>query len=109
MEKFFGADGGQTSGILDGLKFVAEKFGWDLSLADSEFASSGFNETVKIGGRVLGALGVIMGGLDNSSGIENKDPFRLAGRWARFRIIPAHRNSFPAPTYASPATKFWRS
>ncbi len=78
LEKFFGGDGASASGTVNALKFVADKFGWNLSLADLETYMPKLNTAVKIGGRVLGGIGAVFGALDIWSGIENKDPFRIA-------------------------------
>ncbi len=78
MEKFFGGDGAATSGIVNALKFVADKFGWNLGLADFEKYMPKLDKAIKVGGRVLGVAGALLGALDIWSGIENKDPFRVA-------------------------------
>lgn len=78
MEKFFGGDGATTSGIVNALKFAADKFGWNLSLADLETYMPKLDKAIKVGGKVLGVAGALLGALDIWSGIENKDPFRVA-------------------------------
>lgn len=78
LEKYFGGDGSGASGLANALKLVADKFGWNLSLADLETHMPKLDKAVKIGGRVLGVLGAAFGALDIWSGIENKDPFRIA-------------------------------
>lgn len=78
LEKFFGGDGSSASGLANALKFVADKFGWNLSLADLETYMPKLDKAVKVGGKVLGGIGAVLGVLDIWSGIENKDPFRVA-------------------------------
>lgn len=78
MDKFFGADGAATAGMVNALKFAADKFGWNLSLADLKTQMPKLFTAMKWAGRALGVVGVFLGGLDIWSGIENKDPFRVA-------------------------------
>lgn len=78
-EKFFGGDGAGGSTFTNAMKWVADKFMWNLSLADdlAKYMPT-FNKILGVGGKALAGLGIVLGGLDIWSGIENKDPFRIA-------------------------------
>lgn len=80
FEKIFGGDGGQASAITNALKFVADKFGWNIELGMKSFEEfmPKFASGMKIAGKVLGVIGGALGVLDILSGIENKDGFRIA-------------------------------
>lgn len=78
LEKFLGGDGSNTSTMANAFKFVADKFGWNLSLADLETYMPKLDKAVKFGSRVLAGVGLVFGVLDIWSGLENQDPFRIA-------------------------------
>ena len=71
-------DGSGASGTANALKFVADKFSWNLDLADVEAGVSKFFDGMKIAGKGLAVLGGLLGVLDIASGVENRDPFRVA-------------------------------
>lgn len=73
-----GGDGSGSSALANGLKFVADKFNWNIDLAQVEAGTSKFFDAMKSVGKVLVGLGTVLGGLDIASGIENRDPFRVA-------------------------------
>lgn len=78
LEKLGVTDGGQASDVAQALLWAADKFGWNLELAKVEAGVSKFFDFMKGGSKVLGVLGGAIGVLDILSGIENKDPFRIA-------------------------------
>lgn len=78
LEKAGAEDGEGPSKIVSALQLVADKFGWDLDLAQVEKGTSKFFDAMKGVGKGLIVLGAVFGGLDIASGIENKDPFRVA-------------------------------
>ncbi|WP_461187310.1 hypothetical protein [Arthrobacter sp. Z4-13] len=78
LEKFGVGDGDAASGIATALLFVADKFNWNLELAQVQAGVSKFFDFMKGAGKVLGVLGGAIGVLDVLSGIEGKDPFRIA-------------------------------
>ncbi len=81
FEKLGGEDGSQFQGVTNALKFVADKFTFDIGLANpKDFAAvmPEFASTMKGVGRGLAGLGIVLGGLDIASGIANEDPFRVA-------------------------------
>lgn len=71
-------DGSGSSGIANALKFVADKFSWNVDLADVQAGVSKFFDGMKIAGKGLAVLGGLLGVLDVASGVENRDPFRVA-------------------------------
>lgn len=71
-------DGNDAADITSALQFVADKFSWNLDLADVPAGTSRFFDGMKRVGRGLSVLGGFMGALDIASGIQNKDPFRVA-------------------------------
>lgn len=73
-----GGDGSGSSTLTNGLKFVADKFNWNIDLAQVESGTSKFFDFMKGANRVLGVLGGAIGALDIASGIAGKDPFRIA-------------------------------
>lgn len=78
LEKFGADDGSGASGLVNALKFVADKFSWNLDLAKVEAGVSKFFDGMKVAGKGLAVLGGFLGVLDIASGIENRDPFRVA-------------------------------
>ncbi len=78
LEKFGADDGSGASGLANALKFVADKFSWNLDLAKVEAGVSKFFDGMKVVGKGLAVLGGFLGVLDIASGIENRDPFRVA-------------------------------
>ncbi|PNI10257.1 hypothetical protein CXX84_01940 [Arthrobacter sp. AFG7.2] len=78
LEKFGTDDGNGASSIANAIKFVADKFSWNLDLADVQAGTSRFFDGMKIAGKGLAVLGGFLGVLDVASGIENRDPFRVA-------------------------------
>jgi uncharacterized protein YukE len=72
------ADGEGPSKIVSALQLVADKFGWDLDLAQVEKGTSKFFDVMRGVSKGLVVLGAVSGGLDIASGIVNKDPFRVA-------------------------------
>ncbi|UZX04058.1 WXG100 family type VII secretion target [Arthrobacter sp. CDRTa11] len=78
LEKLGLSDGGKASDITAALMFVADKFNWNLELAQVQSGVSKFFDFMKGAGKVLGVLGGAIGVLDVISGIEGKDPFRIA-------------------------------
>lgn len=78
LEKAGVTDGSGASSIANALKFVADKFSWNLELAQVEAGVSKFFGFMDHAGKVLGVLGGAIGVLDVLSGIDNKDPFRMA-------------------------------
>lgn len=78
LEKAGAEDGNQASDIASALQFVADKFNWNLELAQVEKGVSRFFDFMKGAGKALGVLGGAIGALDVLSGIEGKDPFRIA-------------------------------
>jgi hypothetical protein len=77
LEKWL-ADGSKTSDIVSALQLVADKFNWNLELAQVEKGVSRFFDGMKYVGKGLTALGIGFGILDVLSGYENRDPFRVA-------------------------------
>lgn len=73
-----GRDGSGSSALANGLKFVADKFNWNIDLAQVEAGTSKFFDFMKGANRLLGVLGGAIGVLDVVSGIDGKDPFRIA-------------------------------
>jgi hypothetical protein len=71
-------DGSGASDITSALQFVADKFSWNLDLADVAAGTSKFFDAMKVVGKGLAVLGGALGVLDIASGIENRDPFRVA-------------------------------
>jgi hypothetical protein len=71
-------DGSGASDITSALQFVADKFSWNLDLADVAAGTSKFFDAMKVVGKGLAVLGAAFGVLDIASGIENRDPFRVA-------------------------------
>lgn len=78
LEKFGADDGSRTSDIAGALVLVADKFNWNLDLANVQAGVSKFFDAMKIAGKGLTVLGGVLGVLDIASGIENRDPFRVA-------------------------------
>jgi uncharacterized protein YukE len=78
LEKLGVGDGNAASGIAAALLFVADKFNWNLELAQVQAGVSKFFDFMKGAGKVLGVLGGAIGVLDVLSGIDGKDPFRIA-------------------------------
>ena len=78
LEKLGADDGNGPAAIASGLQFVADKFSWNLDLAKVEAGTSKFFDAMKGVGKGLVGLGIVLGGLDIASGIENRDPFRVA-------------------------------
>ncbi len=78
LEKLGVDDGSGASGIANALKFVADKFSWNLDLADVQAGVSKFFDGMKIAGKGLAVLGGLLGVLDIASGVEGRDPFRVA-------------------------------
>lgn len=78
LGKFGVDDADKPAGIASALQFVADKFNWNLDLAEVEAGTSKFFDAMKGVGKGLVGLGVVLGGLDIASGIENRDPFRVA-------------------------------
>jgi hypothetical protein len=78
LEKLGVDDGSAASGIATALVFVADKFNWNLELAQVQPGVSRFFDVMKGAGKVLGVLGGAIGVLDVLSGIDGKDPFRIA-------------------------------
>jgi uncharacterized protein YukE len=78
LEKMGVGDGSAASGIASALMFVADKFNWNLELAQVQAGVSKFFDFMKGAGKVLGVLGGAIGVLDVLSGIDGKDPFRIA-------------------------------
>lgn len=72
------ADGKGPSQIVSALQLVADKFGWNLDLAQVEKGTSKFFDAMRGVSKGLVVLGALSGGLDIASGIVNKDPFRVA-------------------------------
>ncbi|WP_087874404.1 WXG100 family type VII secretion target [Arthrobacter globiformis] len=77
LEKWL-ADGSKTSDIVSALQLVADKFNWNLELAQVEKGVSRFFDGMKYVGKGLTAMGIGFGILDVLSGYENRDPFRFA-------------------------------
>ncbi|AOT02020.1 hypothetical protein [Arthrobacter sp. U41] len=73
-----GGDGSGSSTLANGLKFVADKFNWNIDLAQVEAGTSKFFDFMKGANRLLGVLGGAIGAFDVASGIAGKDPFRIA-------------------------------
>ena len=78
LEKIGVDDGSAASGIAAAMVFVADKFNWNLELAQVQPGVSKFFDFMKGTGKVLGVLGGATGVLDVLSGIDGKDPFRIA-------------------------------
>ena len=79
LEKRGVSDGSAAAGITTALMFVADKFNWTLELGQVQSGVSKFFDFMKgTGSRLLGVLGGAIGVLDVLSGIDNKDPFRIA-------------------------------
>ena len=78
LEKFIAGDGNEASDIVGAIQFVADKFSWNIDLAQVEKGVSKFFDFMRGAGKVLGVLGTAVGALDIASGIEGKDPFRVA-------------------------------
>ena len=81
MELLLGGDGAQAAGLTNGLKFVADKFNFDIGLANADdFAKMmpKFSSFMNSAGKGLAVLGVGLGALDMASGFANNDPFRVA-------------------------------
>lgn len=81
FEKLFGEDGAQFQGVGSGLKFVADKFDFDIGLANADEMAAMMPKFSKFMGAASGALAVlggVIGALDIASGYENQDPFRVA-------------------------------
>jgi hypothetical protein len=71
-------DAGRASDLTSALQFVADKFSWNIDLADVPAGTSKFFDAMKVVGKGLAVVGVAFGALDIASGIENRDPFRVA-------------------------------
>ncbi|MGF9646859.1 hypothetical protein AAIH32_02740 [Pseudarthrobacter oxydans] len=71
-------DGSGAADITSALQFVADKFSWNIDLANVQEGTSRFFDGMKWVGKGLTVLGGFMGALDIMSGLQNKDPFRLA-------------------------------
>lgn len=81
FEMLGGEDGSQFQGVTNAFKFVADKFSFDIGLANAKDLAAvmpEFASTMKGVGRGLAGLGIVLGGLDVASGIVNEDPFRVA-------------------------------
>lgn len=78
LEKSGVEDGNGAAGMASALQFVADKFSWNLDLAKVEAGTSKFFDAMKGVSKGLVGLGIVLGGLDIASGIENRDPFRVA-------------------------------
>jgi hypothetical protein len=78
LEKLGAEDGNKASDIASALQFVADKFSWNIDLAQVEKGVSKFFDFMRGAGKVLGILGGAVGVLDVLSGLEGKDPFRMA-------------------------------
>lgn len=80
-EALFGEDGSQFQGLTNALKFAADKFTFNIGLANADDLAAmmpKFAGTMKVAGKGLAGLGIVLGGLDIASGIANEDPFRVA-------------------------------
>jgi hypothetical protein len=71
-------DGSGASDITSALQLVADKFSWNIDLADAAAGTSKFFDAMKTVGKGLVVVGALFGVLDIASGIENRDPFRVA-------------------------------
>lgn len=71
-------DGSGTADLTSALQFVADKFSWNIDLANVPAGTSKFFDAMKLVGKGLAGLGLTFGILDIASGIENRDPFRVA-------------------------------
>lgn len=74
-------DGAQAQGVTNALKFAADKFAFNISLADgNELAAMmpKFSNAMDVGGRALGVVGVGLGIADVASGMAHGDGFRAA-------------------------------
>lgn len=81
FEKVFGEDGSQFQGVTNGLKFTADNFVFDIGLANADELAAmmpKFASSVSRLSTGLAGMGIVLGGLDIASGIENQDPFRVA-------------------------------
>ncbi|MFC9332622.1 hypothetical protein [Arthrobacter sp. NPDC057009] len=78
VEKFGAEDGNAASDIASAIQFVADKFSWTTDLGQIEKGVSKFFDFMRPVGKVLGVLGAAVGALDIGSGLEGKDPFRMA-------------------------------
>jgi len=74
LEKIGVGDGSGASDIASALMFVADKFNWNLELAQVEAGVSKFFDFMKGTGKVLGVLGGAIGVMDVLSGIDGKTP-----------------------------------
>jgi hypothetical protein len=71
-------DGSGASDITSALQLVADKFSWNIDLADAAPGTSKFFDGMRSVGKGLVVLGAALGVLDFASGLENRDPFRMA-------------------------------
>ena len=71
-------DGSRTADITSAFQFVADKFSWNIDLANVAAGTSKFFDAMKVVGKGLAVVGFAFGVLDIASGIENRDPFRVA-------------------------------
>jgi hypothetical protein len=78
LEEWGANDGERPSQIVSAIQLVADKFGWDLDLAQVEKGTSKFFDAMRGVSKGLVVLGAVFGGLDIASGIVHKDPFRVA-------------------------------
>lgn len=81
LQPLLGDDSAQAQGITNGLKFVADKFDFNVGLANADDLAAmmpKFASSMEAVGKGLGVLGVGLGALDIASGIVNEDPFRVA-------------------------------
>lgn len=78
LEKLGAEDGNEASDIVSALQFAADKFSWNIDLAQVEKGVSKFFDFMKGASKGLVGLGTVLGGLDIASGIEHRDPFRIA-------------------------------
>lgn len=73
-------DSAQAAGLTNSLKFAADKFDFDVGLANADDLAAmmpKFASTMEVVGKGLGGLGLGLGALDIASGIANEDPFRV--------------------------------
>lgn len=78
LEEFLGDKEAQSSALVNVLKWVADTFGWTVSLGELEEHAPKIFTVMKYGGWLLGGAGILVGALDIWSGIMNADPFRVA-------------------------------
>ncbi|APX03183.1 hypothetical protein [Arthrobacter sp. QXT-31] len=101
LEKFGAEDGNAASDIASAIQFVADKFSWTTDLGQIEKGVSKFFDFMRPVGKVLGVLGTAVGALDILSGVEGKDPFRIAdgfiGAGLSVAAIAATGTIFGAP------------